>query len=128
MAGQRELAGEHFGAMQTVMQTLAAGQKGWSPWGFGTSLAGVPTAFLKGYPGGAIAAAVPAAREFVSEGVPALAAGALQSPGGVQWLIRVPKVARVAGPMIMVPARAASQSFGAEKWPDAERFPLGGDR
>src|SRR5215475_4661644 len=109
--GQRAVAGEHFDAMQTVMKTLAAGEKGWSPWGFSTSLVGAPAVWLKGSPVGAVASLFPAAREFVREGVPALAADALRSPQAVPWLIRVPKVARVAGPMVMVPTRAASQSL-----------------
>jgi hypothetical protein len=121
--GQARIAGEHLPAMQTIVDTLAKGEAPIGKVGYGSygaSATGVPTAILQGHPYAAAAAALPAVREVVREGVPTVASSMLRSPQGAWWLARLPAVSQTAGPIFTVPLRAASQVVGARAWPSAE--------
>jgi len=125
--GQAKLAGEYAPAMRTVVNTLAEGGEKWSPWGFGTTVAGVPTAVLTGHPGATVAASIPAAREVVTQGVPSLMSSAIMNPSRLPWLVRLPRIAQTAGPYVGTAVRAGSQSLGATQWPEARQFPISGE-
>jgi len=119
--GQRALAGPHYDAMQTVMDTIAEGASKWGARApvIGGTVGGA--AHYLGHPYAAAAAAFgPTGRELVTKGTPVVLSGALRTPGAVPWLLALPKVGRVVAEPLMLGARATSQTVGAENWPEAE--------
>lgn len=115
---QAALAGAQHGAMETVIDTLRTGASpiGWVKLLTGTS-SGAATAAL-GHPGvGATVAALPAVHEVATKAVPMIAAPMLQSATGAAMLGALPRVAEVAGPMVSIPYRAATQVGTTMLWP-----------
>src|SRR5215475_4873526 len=95
--GQAQLAGGQRAAMQTVVDTLAAGQAP-VPWANLATQGGLAYGGLHwlGYPGAAkVAAAVPALAETVA---PKVASGMLLSPTGAGFLGSLPRAATTAAP------------------------------
>jgi len=122
--GQAELAGDSLGSMRTIMGQVA---KAGAPISYGdiaqygASTTLVPTALVTGH--GlpyATAAAVPAARAFLTEAVPKVESDLLRSPGGLEWLGTLRRAGLVAGPVFGLSTRGAAQSVGAGAWPPAE--------
>ena len=116
--GQAALAGAQHGAMETVIDTLRTGA---SPLEWGRLLTGgsIGTAVgVVGHPGiGTAIAAAPAALEVAQRAVPMAAAPMLLRPGGAAILGALPRVAEVAGPMVSIPYRAATQAGTTLLWP-----------
>jgi len=114
--GQAALAGKHLEAMQTVIDTIAEGAEKWGKMGPGVTLGGL----LTGQPLATVAGAVPTAIEAVSQGIPKALSWGVRTPEAVPYLLALPKVGQVAGPLVSVPLRAGSQSVAANAWPATE--------
>ena len=118
--GQAVIAGEHLPAMQTVMGTIAQGAKGWGgelgdigKYGIG----GAGLSYLSGHPHAIAPSLLPAAWDLSQQAIPKGLSFGLRTPALVPFLARAPRVAEVAGPMIMAPIRTASQVYVAEEGP-----------
>jgi len=117
---QAAIAGEHLPAMQTVMGTIAQGAKGWTgevgPWGrYG--LGGAGMSYVLGHPQTILPSLAPGAWDVAQQVPPIALSAALRTPRAVPLLAGLPRVAEVAGPMIMAPVRTASQVYVAEEGP-----------
>jgi hypothetical protein len=117
-AGQAQLAGGQRAAMQTVVDTLAAGQAP-VPWANLATQGGLAYGGLHwlGYPGAAkVAAAVPVAVETVA---PKVASRMLLSPPGAGFLAALPRAAEAAEPWASGTVRLGPQVAAPFAWPAA---------
>jgi len=120
-AGQRALAGPDFDSMQTVVNTIQAGQRpiNWMMAAPTGSTAATAAAML-GHPGLApVLGAAPALASKAATFAPAVETSMLLSPTGSQWLAGLPGVMRVANPTASFALRTGTQAGVAPLWPMA---------
>jgi hypothetical protein len=120
-AGQRALAGPDFDSMQTVVNTIKAGQRpiNWTMAAPTGSTAATAAAML-GHPGLApVLGAAPALASKAATFAPAVETSMLLSPTGSQWLAGLPGVMRVASPTSSFALRTGAQAGLAPLWPTA---------
>jgi hypothetical protein len=123
---QAKLAGEYLPDMQTVIKTIAKGAAPIPRLGeISGGAAGVATAL--GHPYQAAGYAIPAARQVVTQGIPTVASAMLRNPDLVPWVMRLPRIGEVAGPLISVPLRATSQGVMSEQWPRTQDVFIGSE-
>jgi hypothetical protein len=119
---QAAIAGEHFGNMQTIMDTLERGgvplQKTFDALGLG-SAGGSLTSYLTGHPLLAGAGAILPAKELAAKVGNKLVSGLLTSPEGMDALYGLSRGADVAGPWLGGLTRAVAQPPLAGQWPPA---------
>jgi|SRR5215510_10787320 len=122
---QQTLAGPHVEQMQTVVNTLKAGQdvpilRTVLDVGGGGGTAGL--GYVTGHPGLTTLGTVVGVSKAVGEATPYVTSRMLQTPAGASFLGTLPKVAQVAAPRLPLPAvgevpiplaRAGAQSFTA---------------
>src|SRR5262245_15550151 len=126
--GQRALAGDQLPAYQTIMDTVAKGEKPWGKLWPGVSAYGVVQSILSGHPLAALSSMLPAGWALARQGGSKAASAAIRNPAIQPWFAMLPRAAQVAEPMISVPLRAGMQTVGAQPqaFPPAEAFPLFG--
>jgi hypothetical protein len=117
--GQASVAGDHIGAMQTLVDTIGRAQ---APLSLADlTLSGAPATLLRGLglgsgPGSVAAGlGLAAARRLP----PYAMSRALLSPTGSQWLAGLPQMAAAAEPWIQGGLRAGGQALVPSIWPSA---------